>query len=265
MVREGTWSRSPVLRQHDESGYPKTLLGHGGGNELTVSPAHLVAGDFHIAACKWRPVLDRGHGDTVGWSERLVVPPDQSPRSADRESFHHTGGSSSYSARSSSRGVSEWNVPGLSGIRSASACPNTSARSLDQWWNVRGFAERTRRKNLIFDEYSARIDVLRSDGEFEEITLEAASERDFWYFVKSKSFTRRAQLVLMDSGNLRAVWKSPEGAHLGLQFLGRRKVEYVIFKRRPATSDVSRVAGVDTLDGVARQIDAFDLASLVNM
>ena len=225
---------------------------------LTADPAHPVAGN-------WRPVLDRTHGDTVGWTEQSVLPPAQSPRSADRELFHHTGGASSYSTRSSSRDASEWSVLGLSGIRSASACPNTSARSLDQWWNVRGFTERTRRKNLIFDEYSARIDVLRSDGEFEEITVEAASERDFWYFVRSKSFTRKAQLVLMDSGNLRAVWKSPDGTHLGLQFLGRRMVEYVIFKRRQATSDVSRVAGVDTLDGVARQIDAFDLASLVNM
>ena len=232
---------------------------------LNVSPVHPVAGNFHIAACKWHPVLDRAPGDTVGWTEQSVLPPAQSPRSADREPFHHTGGSSSYSARSSSRDVSEWNVLVSSGIRSASACPSTSARSLDQWWNVRGFAERTRRRSRIFEEYSARIDVLRSYGGFEEITVEAASERDFWYFVKSTSFTRKAQLVLMDSGNLRAVWKSPDGTHLGLQFLGRRRAEYVIFKCRPATSDVSRVAGVDTLDGVARQIDAFDLASLVNM
>ena len=194
-----------------------------------------------------------------------MLPLAQSPRSPVREPFQQTGGPVSYSDRRSSRDASEWNVPGSSGIRSASAGPDTSARSLDQWWSVRGFAERTRRKSRIFEEYSARIDVLRSYGEFEEITVEAASERDFWYFVKSKSFTRKAQLVLMDSGNLRAVWKSPDGTHLGLQFLGRQRAEYVIFKCRPATSDVSRVAGVDTLDGVARQIDAFDLASLVNM
>ena len=232
---------------------------------LNVGPAHTVAGNFRIAACKWQPVLDRAPGGTVGWTGRSELPSAHSPRSADREPFHHIGGSSSYSARSSSRDASEWNVFESSGVRSASACPNTSARSLDQWWNVRGFAERTRRRSRIFEEYSARIGVLRSYGGFEEITVEAASERDFWYFVKSKSFTRKAQLVLMDSGNLRAVWKSPDGTHLGLQFLGRGRAEYVIFKCRPATSDVSRVAGVDTLDGVARQIDAFDLASLVNM
>lgn len=232
---------------------------------LTGSPARHVAGNFHIAACKWRPVLDRTHGDTGGWSEQSALPPAQSPRSADREPFRHTGGSSSYSARSSSRSAYEWNLLAPSGIRSVSACPNTSARNLDQWWNVRGFAEGTRRKRRVIEEYSARIDVLRSYGESEEIAVEAASERDFWHFVRSKSFTRKAQLVLMDSGNLRAVWKSPDGTHLGLQFLGRQRVEYVIFKCRPATSHVSRVAGVDTLDGVARQIDAFDLASLVNM
>ncbi len=50
---------------------------------------------------------------------------------------------------------------------------------------------------------------------------------------------------------------------LEFSFLATNGVEYVIFKRRLSTIDVARVAGRDTLDGVKRQIDAFDLTSLM--
>jgi len=67
----------------------------------------------------------------------------------------------------------------------------------------------------------------------------------------------------MDNGNLRAVWKDEQGAHLGLQFLGGGMVQYVIFKRRRQEQPVSRVSGCDSLEGLERQIDAFELHSLL--
>ena len=63
----------------------------------------------------------------------------------------------------------------------------------------------------------------------------------------------------MDNGNFRAVWKDKNGDHLGVQFLGDQMAEYVIFKQRPLAGSVSRVAGIDTLDGVITQLQAFDL------
>ncbi len=63
----------------------------------------------------------------------------------------------------------------------------------------------------------------------------------------------------MDNGNFRAVWKDKNGDHLGVQFLGDQMAEYVIFKHRPAAGSVSRVAGIDTLEGVITQLHAFDL------
>ncbi len=85
----------------------------------------------------------------------------------------------------------------------------------------------------------------------------------FWRFVKGEPEIRRGSLILGDNGNLRAVWKGGNGTHLGLQFLGEGIVQYVIFKKRKAASVVSRVAGRDTFDGLRRQIDAFDLRSLL--
>ena len=111
--------------------------------------------------------------------------------------------------------------------------------------------------------YRSRIAELREYGVEDGIIVNPASEKDFWSFVKSLSDARPGSLVLMDNGNLRAVWKGEQGSYLGLQFLGRRMVEYIIFKRRPRASKVSRVAGADTFDGIKRQIDAFELSALL--
>ncbi len=67
----------------------------------------------------------------------------------------------------------------------------------------------------------------------------------------------------MDNGNLRAIWKDDQGARLGLQFLGGSIVQYVIFKRRSQGQPISRVTGRDSLEGLERQIDAFELDSLL--
>ena len=107
--------------------------------------------------------------------------------------------------------------------------------------------------------YKLRIEALRGEAAPDGFSVNAASEEDFWSFVESISFAQKAGLVLLDNGNLRAVWKGEDGSHLGLQFLGNRLVEYVIFQRRRATRDVSRGAGRDTIEGIKRQIRASDL------
>ena len=102
----------------------------------------------------------------------------------------------------------------------------------------------------IHKDYSLRIELLRSDAEDDGLVLNEASEKDFWQYIRSAPFAQKAGLVLVDNGNLRAVWKDDDESHFGIQFLGSQWVEYVIFKRRPSTVDVARVAGRDTLEGV---------------
>ena len=111
--------------------------------------------------------------------------------------------------------------------------------------------------------YDVRIEALRNDAEAEGFAVNPASEMDFWSFFDSAPLAQKASVVVMDNGNLRAVWKALDGSHLGIQFLGNSQAEYVIFKRRAASQNVSRVAGIDTLDGIKKQICSFDLASLL--
>ena len=111
--------------------------------------------------------------------------------------------------------------------------------------------------------YAARIQFLRDEASRDSITFNAESETDFKEFVRTSRKIRKGSLFLMDNGNLRAVWGDSQKTHLGLQFLGNKMVQYVIFKRRKMEQPVSRVAGRDTMEGIERQIDAFDLYSML--
>ncbi len=107
--------------------------------------------------------------------------------------------------------------------------------------------------------YVIRIEALRGDAMLDGFNVNGASERDFWSFFKSVPFAGKADLVLLDNGNLRAIWSGEDSSHLGLQFLGDRMVQYVIFRRRERSSDISRVAGRDTFEGVKKQLQTFKL------
>lgn len=128
---------------------------------------------------------------------------------------------------------------------------------------ARELGKKAKRVQIDLQAYHARIEALQADAIQDGYHLNAASARDFWCFVRSGPFIRKGNLVLLDNGNLRAVWKGEHGTHIGLQFLGDQTVQYVIFKRRAAASVVSRVAGRDSIEGVVRQIAAFDLRSLI--
>ena len=127
------------------------------------------------------------------------------------------------------------------------------------------FAEWIERAFPARQQYARRIEELRDYAEEDGNLVSWASEKDFWSFVESAPLVDRAGLVLMDNGNLRAIWKSDDGSRVGIQFLGGGMAEFVIFKRRPATPEVSRVAGIDTLKGIKSQIRTFHLNSLVNV
>ncbi len=113
------------------------------------------------------------------------------------------------------------------------------------------------------DSYASRIEYLRNEAAHDGYALSRDSEMDFQQFVRSISGLRKGGLVLTDDGNIRAIWRDGHGSHLGSQFLGGRMVQYVVFKRRADGQQISRVAGRDSLAGVLRQIDAFDLGSLL--
>ena len=111
--------------------------------------------------------------------------------------------------------------------------------------------------------YESRIKFLQDEATHDGYALNYASKYDFERFIEAAPDIRRGDLVLMDNGNMRAIWKDEQGTRLGLQFLGGGMVQYVIFKQRRSEQPISRIAGRDSMDGLARQIDAFELRSLL--
>ena len=112
--------------------------------------------------------------------------------------------------------------------------------------------------------YEKRIETLRGLAADEGITFNETSVEDFRYFVSSVVPTQNAQLIVMDNGNLRAVWKNDDGSHLGLQFLGGHLVQYVVFRRGGLEGKVYRLAGESSFDDMRKTIDDWGLSPLVS-
>lgn len=110
-----------------------------------------------------------------------------------------------------------------------------------------------------------RIELLKSIAEEEEGLFNSLSKDDFWSFMKHILFFNRPKIFLLENGNLRAVWKGVNGAHIGLQFLGNGNIQYVIFVRRPGARKISRSYGRDTFSGVLEYIAASDLEGLIHL
>ena len=123
--------------------------------------------------------------------------------------------------------------------------------------------EEARHARTKYDAYVPRLRFLQGEAVHDGYELNPASEVDFEKFVRSDPGIRKGNLVLMDNGNLRATWKDEHGTRLGLQFLGDGMVQFVLFKRRGRENLISRASGRDSLEGLERQIVAFDLKSLL--
>ncbi|MDE0297586.1 MAG: hypothetical protein OXN17_03030 [Candidatus Poribacteria bacterium] len=114
-----------------------------------------------------------------------------------------------------------------------------------------------------YQAYRNRIEELRCFGELDGISVNQASEKDFWSFFGATPFVLTAETVLLDNGNLRVIRDDEDGNHVRLQFLGNGRLHYVIFRRRKRSSHVSRVAGRDTFNGVRRRLRLFELEPLL--
>ena len=113
--------------------------------------------------------------------------------------------------------------------------------------------------------YEARINALRAyaaeDDDIERVNEDSIN--DFWTFMQAADFSRQAGLVLLDSGDLRAVWRENAGHDVGLRFLGNQEILYVMFKRGSEGQIAERSAGKGSFNGVMKQIKKLNLLQFV--
>jgi hypothetical protein len=108
-----------------------------------------------------------------------------------------------------------------------------------------------------------RIGELKRLGAEEGLPWSPASEEDFWAFVWLWPTFREPGLILMDNGNLRAVWRNAVGEQAALEFRGYRQVYFVFFARRPEGPPMARSAGEDSLARIGEKIVGDNLTGLV--
>ncbi|MCY4127771.1 MAG: hypothetical protein OXG15_00885 [Gammaproteobacteria bacterium] len=137
--------------------------------------------------------------------------------------------------------------------------PSASAQTLQPM----PFPATTKTKRRGIQEYESRLAYLRDEAEDDDCVINPHSETDFRHFIESRPRLRKGDLVLMDNGNLRAIWESYDGAQLGLQFLGGGSVQFVVFTQRPSGNQISRVTGRDSMTGLEQLIRALDVQSLL--
>lgn len=111
--------------------------------------------------------------------------------------------------------------------------------------------------------YQERIRELAKYGAEEGTAINPESQEDFEAFIEQRPRWRKGLTELLNNGNLRAVWKDDAGNHLGLQFLGGQKLEYVIFRRRANPGQKLREGGIDTFAGIDQRVEQPDLLRLV--
>ena len=109
--------------------------------------------------------------------------------------------------------------------------------------------------------YQSRITQLRSFAEEDGIELSASSERDFFDFACTDPHTKLASLVLLDNGNLRAVWRVGE-QEVGVQFCGDGSVQYLI-SRESDRGEITHTAHRGTFGDLLETLETAGLVRLL--
>ena len=118
------------------------------------------------------------------------------------------------------------------------------------------FDEMLAKTKRTFQAYEHRIEELHKfvldDEECSEIN--ESSKKDFWCFVRSMPSANKAGLMLLDNGNLSAVWRPASTTRIEVEFFGGGWCNFVKLKRYGGANRTSHKVGVCRLDELSTEI-----------
>ena len=121
---------------------------------------------------------------------------------------------------------------------------------------IADFNEMLAKTKITFQSYEYRIEELHKfaldDEECSEIN--ESSRKDFWCFVKSMPWTSTAGLMLLDNGNLSAVWRLANNTRIEVEFFGNGWCNFVKLKRHGRATRASHKLGVCRLDELSTEL-----------
>ena len=107
-----------------------------------------------------------------------------------------------------------------------------------------------------------RLRELRIDAELNEEKFSEVSANDLRQFLKEIGAISRPAIFLLDNGNVRAVWRNEQNEQIALQFLGNTQVQFVIFFRRPQSTELFRQYGTDIMSAIRGMVEIKKCAHL---
>ena len=114
-----------------------------------------------------------------------------------------------------------------------------------------------------FTRFKNRIKLLSEQSHSEDYSMNYESVNTFWEFFERNSKLKYGCLFLLENGNLQATWNDNKKNHIGLEFVNHQTIGFVIFKNRNASESVSRLSGIDTMNGIEGLISVYDLKELL--
>ncbi|MFZ1747310.1 MAG: hypothetical protein WBO24_04715 [Nitrospirales bacterium] len=119
------------------------------------------------------------------------------------------------------------------------------------------------KKERLQSAIKERISTLKRIGEEESIPTSEESGKLLIEFLNRRTIDNKPSIFLLENGNFRALWRNEKGEQIGLQFLSDGNIQFVIFARRPDSSDLARSYGIDTPEGIKCIIEANRLRTLL--
>lgn len=113
-------------------------------------------------------------------------------------------------------------------------------------------------------EYSDRIEYLRELGTDEEILINLDSRSGFWQLMDTIPDAQRAEVVLLENGNLRVFWRSENNDYFGLEVLDDDSVRALVRHRTADDEAVTLRAGPGSMSEIVREIEAHGFESSIN-
>ncbi len=114
-------------------------------------------------------------------------------------------------------------------------------RGLDFWREL---------KPNWLESFEKRLNQLKTLSKDEDLSFNKLSSVCARNFVQKTAAYARPSIFLLTNGNIRLLWENSQNEQVGLQFMGNKQIQYVIFVQRDGL--MAELMGVDKIVGVQR-------------
>ena len=114
------------------------------------------------------------------------------------------------------------------------------------------------------EHYKQRITDLRQDGELDNISINSDSQSAFWQLLDKIPDSKRAEIVLLDNGNLRTYWRNEIREYVGLELINDQSLRCLIHQRMQSGEFDTTVVSSLAISEMVEAIDAFGMLHILN-